>query len=153
FVAPLRLDDFDYELPLELIAQTPAARRDEARLLVVPPSGPLEHRGVRELPSLLPRDALVVVNDARVVPARLHARKPTGGRVEIFLLERVDAETWKCLIRGQKSVAPGTPLELLPPRGRPTPTKRPQATYLGDSRVAFDASPADWGEIPLPPYI
>src|SRR5262249_10600089 len=67
--------------------------------------------------------------------------------------ERVDAETWKCLIRGQKSVAPGTPLELLPPRGRPTPTKRPQATYLGDSRVAFDASPADWGEIPLPPYI
>jgi S-adenosylmethionine:tRNA ribosyltransferase-isomerase len=149
----LRLDDFDYELPPELIAQTPAARRDEARLLVVPPSGPFEHRGVGELPSLLPAGALVVVNDARVVPARLHARKPSGGKVELLLVERVEAEVWKCLIRGQKSLAPGTALELLQPRGRTPAGPAPRATYLGDGRVGFDAAPAAWGEIPLPPYI
>ncbi len=150
---PLRLDDFDYELPPELIAQTPAARRDQARLLVVPHDGPVEHRGVRELPALLPAGALIVVNDARVVPARLFARKPTGGRVELLLVERVEPEVWKCMIRGQKSLVPGMALELLPPRGRTPSGPAPRARYLGDGRVGFDADPGDWGEVPLPPYI
>jgi S-adenosylmethionine:tRNA ribosyltransferase-isomerase len=153
----LRLDDFDFELPPELIAQTPAARRDAARLLVVRPDGGVEHRGVRELPGLLPADALVVVNDARVVPARLFAKKPTGGRVELLLVERGADETWRCLVRGQKALAPGTPLELLAPRGRAPAGPPPAATYVGDGQVRFAAPilPAldDWGELPLPPYV
>jgi S-adenosylmethionine:tRNA ribosyltransferase-isomerase len=149
----LHLDDFDYVLPPELIAQAPPARRDDARLLVVRRDGPFEHRGVRELPALLPPDALVVVNDTRVLPARLHARKPSGGRIELLLVDPLGADVWTCLIRGQKSLAPGMVLELLPPRGRTPEGSAPRATYLGEGRVQFDAPPTDWGEIPLPPYI
>jgi S-adenosylmethionine:tRNA ribosyltransferase-isomerase len=151
----LRLEDFDYELPPELIAQTPADRRDASRLLVVPAAGPPRHRAFRDLPELLPEGALLVVNDARVVPARLHARKPTGGRVEVFLVEKeADGAVWRCLIRGQKALAAGTPLELLPPRGQAPAGPAPSATYLGDGRVALGPGDLDeWGEIPLPPYI
>jgi len=153
----LRLADFDYALPPELVAQTPADRRDASRLLVLPDSGPPEHRAIRELPSLLPRDALVVVNDARVVPARLFARKPSGGRVELLLIEDLGDPVWRCLVRGQKSLAPGVVLELLPRRGSRPERAAPKATYLGDGRVRFDAPIFtvldDWGELPLPPYI
>jgi S-adenosylmethionine:tRNA ribosyltransferase-isomerase len=161
----MRLDDFDYPLPPELIAQAPADRRDASRLLVVPRSGPLAHRRFSDLPSVLPAGALLVVNDARVVPARLHARKATGGAVEIFAVERraADAggETWVCLVKGAKSLAPGAALTLEPPRGRAPSSAPPGVRFLGregeDALVRFDAPllPAldDWGEIPLPPYI
>ncbi len=207
----MRLSDFDYPLPAELIAQTPADRRDASRLLVVrgggqarmihgttepdgrgassrrsdegagrPPvteerrpdapqigrqatesrelSG-LEHRRFEELPSLLPDNALLVVNDARVIPARLHARKPSGGQVEIFLVEPRAGGVWACLVRA-KSLADGTELELVAPRGAVTTTPAPRVTFLGrvdgEPRVHIDGPAeawADWGEVPLPPYI
>jgi S-adenosylmethionine:tRNA ribosyltransferase-isomerase len=165
----MRLSDFDYPLPAELVAQTPAARRDDSRLLVVPAGRPLAHRAFAELPDLLPRDALLVVNDARVVPARLRARKPTGGLVEIFLVERRevigDREVWGCLVRGGKALAGGLKLTLQAPEGRSPAGPPPVVTFLGrrpedeEARVAFElpggilAALDDWGEVPLPPYI
>src|SRR5262249_41998097 len=138
-------------------AQTPADRRDASRLMVLPAAGGVQHRAIRELPALLPRDALVVVNDARVVPARLFARKSTGGRVELLLVETVGDPIWRCLVRGQKSLAPGAVLELLPRRGARPEGPAPTATYLGDGLVRFDAPILPvldaWGELPLPPYI
>src|SRR5262245_42510798 len=117
----MRLDEFDYPLPPELIAQTPADRRDASRLLVVPRTGPLDHRRFSDLPDVLPDGALLVVNDARVVPARLHARKKTGGAVEIFAAwpraVEAGAEIWVCMVKGAKAIAPGAELTLEPPRG------------------------------------
>lgn len=85
----MRVDAFDYELPEELIAAEPLAERDASRMLVLGPAG-LDDRRVVDLPSLAPEGCLVVVNDTRVIPARLLGhRKPTGGKVEIFLCERV----------------------------------------------------------------
>src|SRR5215831_16884242 len=112
----LRLAEFDYELPPELIAQTPADRRDASRLLVLPPASGPRHHTFADLPEILPPGALLVVNDARVVPARLFARKPSGGKIELLLVGKRGAqgraETWTCMIRGGKPLEPGARLEL-----------------------------------------
>lgn len=81
-----RVSDYDYELPPELIAQYPTERRDESRLLVVPPDGPFEHRRFPDLVELLQPTDVLVVNESRVVPARLLGRKPTGAQAEVLLV-------------------------------------------------------------------
>src|SRR5215468_1910948 len=119
----MRLEDFDYELPPERIAQTPAVRRDESRLLVhARTSGETRHITFRELPECLPPGALIVLNDTRVLPARLRARKPTGGAVELLVLDPVGAQggVLRCLARSSKPLRPGTRLDLLDRAGAPS---------------------------------
>ena len=96
---------FDYDLPPHFIAQTPAEPRDSSRLLVLQrSSGVIEHRRFRDIGEYLHQGDLLVANDSRVLPARLHGRKSTGGKVEILLLKPVDhdARTWVCLTRGHR---------------------------------------------------
>ena len=157
------VSDFDFDLPPELIAQRPAERRDASRLLVLPRAASTpEHRSFAELPVLLPERALLVVNDARVIPARLFARRASGGRHEVLLVEP-DATpgVWRALVRGQ--LRDDTELTLDPPRGRPAPAApAPTLLFLGrdDGGTARMRLPegglerlAAWGELPLPPYI
>jgi S-adenosylmethionine:tRNA ribosyltransferase-isomerase len=131
--------ELEYELPPELIAQHPAARRDASRLLVYErATGSVRHRRFVELPEEL-HGALVVVNDSRVVPARIPLEAPRG---EVLLLERLDGETWEALARPTRRLKPGRrygPVELL--------------AHLGEGRwrVRLDGEPH--GETPLPPYI
>src|SRR5690242_6178813 len=107
----MRTDDFDYELPPELIAQTPPARRDGARLLTVDRrSGALAHRRFDELPELLRPSDVLVFNDSRVIPARLRGRKSTGGAVELLLLRRTSADTWLAMAR--PGLREGTQVDL-----------------------------------------
>ncbi len=115
----VRVDLFDYELPPELIAQEAIEPRDAARLMVLDrAAGTIEHRLVRDLPELLRRDDLLVVNDTRVLPARLFGRKEgSGGQVEILLLERISrnsahSETWRGLMRASRMPGPETPILL-----------------------------------------
>ena len=106
----------EYDLPDELVAQTPLEPRDASRLLVYRrASGAIEHRTVAELPDVLGGE-LVVVNDTRVVPARLKLRRASGGAVEVLLVERVDDNgTWEALVRPSRRlrsgevVGPGAP--------------------------------------------
>ncbi len=132
----------DYALPPELIAQHPAERRDASRLLVYErATGRSEHRTFSELPDLL-SDELVVVNDTRVVPARLRLERSTGGAVEVLLVERLDGDLWEALARPSRRLRAGErfgPVELVEP--------------LGDGRwtVRLEGEPS--GETPLPPYI
>src|SRR5919198_4269436 len=89
---PMKTSELDYELPAELIAQRPLERRDQSRLLVYErATGAVRHRRFDELPDELRADALTVVNDTRVLPARLRLRRPGGGETEVLLLERVGA--------------------------------------------------------------
>jgi len=104
--------DFDYELPPGRIAQRPAPR-GESRLLVLDAEASARHRRVRDLPALLAPGDLLVVNDTRVIPARLFAhRAPGGGRVELLLVEKVGAREWDALARPGRKARPGTRLDL-----------------------------------------
>jgi S-adenosylmethionine:tRNA ribosyltransferase-isomerase len=130
--------ELDYELPQELIAQQPAKRRDESRLLVYRrATGEVGHHVFRELPQLL--DALAVVNDTRVVPARIPIESPRG---EVLLLERLAGDEWEALARPTRRLRAGRrygAVELV--------------EHLGEGRwrVRLDGEPA--GVAPLPPYI
>lgn len=112
----MRTEEFDYHLPPELVAQTPIEPRDAARLLVIDrATGRLEHRHFRDLAHYLAPGDLLVVNESRVIPARLQARKvPSGGRVEILLLTRHDPQTWEALVGGRRARA-GTRLRIEAP--------------------------------------
>src|SRR6188768_3802816 len=114
----MRSSELEYELPPELIAQHPAARRDESRLLVYDRvTGETRHRRFSDLPGELPRGAVVVANDTRVVPARLRLTRPGGGEAEVLLLERIaDDGVWEALARPTRKLRPGQqlgPVELL----------------------------------------
>jgi len=139
----MRTAELDYELPTELIAQHPLPRRDESRLLVYErATGAVEHRRFRDLPEELPAGALVVVNDTRVVPARVRARRPSGGEAEVLLLEPAEDGLWEALARPTRRLRPGLRLgqvELVEHRGE------------GRWLVRLEGKPA--GEAPLPPYI
>ncbi|HUG64430.1 MAG TPA: tRNA preQ1(34) S-adenosylmethionine ribosyltransferase-isomerase QueA [Gaiellaceae bacterium] len=133
----------EYDLPPELIAQTPIEPRDASRLLVYRrDAGEVEHRRVADLPELL-AGALVVVNDTRVVPARLTLRRETGGAVEVLLLERLDDHgTWEALARPSRRLRPGEslgPVRLVGPHG--------------DGRWVVSVEGTPSGSMPLPPYI
>ena len=157
---PLPASLFDYDLPSRLIAQVPAARRDQSRLLVVDrATRTLEHRTFADLPEFLRAGDTLFRNNAAVIPARLHARRPTGGHVECFLLRPADgAQTWRCLIKPGKKLPVGA--TFAHPTGAFTGevvAKDPDGSAL----VRFttrDGQPItavarDLGEVPLPPYI
>ncbi|HJQ85642.1 MAG TPA: S-adenosylmethionine:tRNA ribosyltransferase-isomerase, partial [Candidatus Binatia bacterium] len=97
----MRLADLDYALPEERIAQEPAPVREAARLLVLERAdGSVGHRGIVDLPSLLRAGDLLVVNDTRVVPARVRGRRPSGGRVELLFVRAGADGEWEVLVRG-----------------------------------------------------
>lgn len=162
--------DLDYSLPPSAIAQHPSEPRDAARLLV--DRGPdrlVEHRTVADLADLLAPGDLLVVNDTRVIPARLLLRKPTGGAVEVLLLARRSSGDWEALVKPSRRVADGT--VLVPADGtadddaeRPTVTVGPVLGDDGRRSVTIGPGHATGlmhdlevasaiGEIPLPPYI
>jgi S-adenosylmethionine:tRNA ribosyltransferase-isomerase len=153
----VRLEDFDYDLPEERIAQVPIEPRDAARLLVDRGSDPPEHRHVCDLPDLLRPGDVVVVNDSRVIPARLRLRRSTGGAVEVLLLEPVtsDRRTWEALIRPARRQRPGEKLMGTDGRTVAEVGSRTSAgdTFLVTLRDDTTELLARHGEVPLPPYI
>src|SRR5512140_369812 len=98
----MKTSDFDYDLPESFIAQTPVEPRDSSRLLVLHrSSGTLEHRIFHDIVDYLRPNDVLILNQTRVIPARIFARKPTGGRVELLLLRRRDNRTWEALVGGK----------------------------------------------------
>jgi S-adenosylmethionine:tRNA ribosyltransferase-isomerase len=170
----VKTSDFDYDLAPELIAQTPSARRDESRLLVVDrQSGEITHRRFRDLPSYVRAGDLLTGNDSRVIPARLHGVKATGGQVELFLLRPAagppasqtggrDADrepagadsgpagsldVWECLVGG-KGLRPGVQVQVSAD-GRGQSQEPITATILAETQaggrlVGFHPPVADW---------
>ncbi len=108
----MRVADFAYHLPEELIAQTPLEPRDASRLLVLPlDGGPIEHRHFTELGDYLRAGDLLVANESKVLPARLYGQKQdSGGGVEVLLLRKIDEVSWEALVRPGRSLRPGTRL-------------------------------------------
>jgi len=161
-----RTDDFDFELPPELVASAPAAARDGARLLVRPrdASAPIRHARVLDLPDLLAPGDLLVLNDTRVLPARVHVRRPTGGRVELLMHAPApgadDPREWTAFARPAKKVKPGE--VLTPERGggvrfeaisRAPGDAEWRLRVLCDDGAGVEEALERVGEVPLPPYI
>jgi S-adenosylmethionine:tRNA ribosyltransferase-isomerase len=161
----MRVDLFDFELPPDRVALRPAEPRDSARMLVCPPSGPFEDRIVRELPSCLsPGDALVV-NDTRVIHARLSGKRIRGDRsagVEATLIERLDASRWRALMRPAKKLHIGDQVhfghhrmsgDILIARVEARGEEGEIVLCFEHSGPALDEAIEAAGEMPLPPYI
>ena len=169
----LLTDDFDYELPDGLIAMQPAPRRDESRLLILSKAdGERNHCFFRDLPRFLRGRSLIVLNDTRVIPARLAARKPSGGQVEVFLVEPVAGaaggqqtasaagdwvEDWRVLVRGLGRSPVGTRLSFEASFAADVRERGERGAALlrfsGPGQGGLLAAAESLGEIPLPPYI
>jgi S-adenosylmethionine:tRNA ribosyltransferase-isomerase len=154
----LRTDDFDYELPPELIAQKPIEPRDTSRLLVINrENGSITHHQFRDLLNYLHAGDVMVFNDSRVLPARLSGTKSqTGGAVEILLLRRIEKNLWETLVKPGRRVKTGTKLELADTERKSIVTA--EITEEGENgirviRFSDEALLADLGQVALPPYI
>jgi S-adenosylmethionine:tRNA ribosyltransferase-isomerase len=154
----MRLTDFEYSLPTELIAQRPTDRRDASRLMILDRSnGTLVETTFPSIGEQFREGDLLVINDTRVIPARLLGVKETGGRVEIFLVKRLQQEgqVWQCLLKCSKKPCPGSVVVL--PGGVTARVETRDDT--GHWTVSFspEAGFEDWlertGSVPLPPYI
>ncbi|HEX9993751.1 MAG TPA: tRNA preQ1(34) S-adenosylmethionine ribosyltransferase-isomerase QueA [Acidimicrobiales bacterium] len=155
------MDRFDYGLPPSAIAQVPAEPRSAARLLVDGgPGRPPAHRTVADLPDLVGPGDVLVVNDTRVIPARLALRKATGGEAEVLLLEPHPAGGWEALVRPGRRLPPGT---VLRPDAADDGFAAVVGEDLGDGRRRVDLclppglaeadALARHGAVPLPPYL
>ena len=148
-----RLDDFDYHLPVERIAQH-AAPRGESRLLVLGASGGRRHRRIADLPELLEPGDLLVVNDSRVLPARLFARRRSaGGRVELLLVERLAARCWTALARPGRRLRAGSVLEIAGVLELTIEAVGDDGLYRLRGNRPLTPLLDRHGHIPLPPYI
>ncbi len=145
---PQKLSDFDYTLPPELIAQTPLAVRDQSRLLVVHPNTQqLEHTHFFQIGDYVQSGDVLVINTSKVIKARLHGTKPTGGKIEIFLLTPLNTQRWQCLVKG--SVQPGMIIQI---QDEITATIVQPVDEMWE--VSFNTLDITaYGEVPLPPYI
>lgn len=149
---------FDYHLPPELIAQKPAEERDKARLMVLCRAGrKIEHYLFQDLPSFLCPGDLLVLNDTRVIPARLYGKKSTGASIEFTLIEEVDSDKnlWRCLAKPGKrlkvdqKITVGEDLSLIPRAKAENGSWTVEISTTGDLMEALEK----WGRAPLPPYI
>ncbi len=152
----MQVSDFNYDLPQELIAQTPMEPRDHSRLLVVDKeTGKMEHRHFYDLPNYLRPDDLLVFNDTRVIPARLHGVKYTGAKAEVFLLTRLNATDWEVLVKPGRRLRTGAVINF----SEDLSCEILDNTEFG-GRIArfkfegvFEEILDRLGETPLPPYI
>jgi S-adenosylmethionine:tRNA ribosyltransferase-isomerase len=169
----LLTEDFDYELPQGLIATHPAQVRDASRLLILSKNDRQHnHCFFRDLPRVLRPRSLLVLNDTRVIPARLFAAKPTGGRVEVLLVERLEGghasgageaagagwcEPWRVLVRGLGRVAAGSQLRFSAPVVAEVRERGSRGVavlgFSGTGQGGLLAAIEGTGEIPLPPYV
>ncbi len=155
----LLLSDFDYPLPADLIAQSPPVERDGGRLLLVDRAADvLADHVITDLPSMLNPGDLIIVNNTRVLPARMHGRKGSGGRIELLLLHRTADLTWEALARPAKSCRPGATFDLVSRDGEETSAvtvleNLKEGRVLVQVESALEADLDRFGEAPLPPYI
>jgi S-adenosylmethionine:tRNA ribosyltransferase-isomerase len=152
----MQLTDFDYELPEELIAQEPAAKRESSRMLVVNPrNGSFEDAGFISFPDRLAAGDVLVLNNTRVFPARLFGTSDTGARVEIFVVRRISDSSWEALARPARRLKVGKVIEFSPDLKGTITKNLPEGRVIIDFDFVgeFYDVLSQVGRTPLPPYI
>lgn len=153
----MKTDDFDYYLPEDLIAQTPLLKRDSSRLLVLDKNtGEISHRHFADIIDYLNKDDVLVINDTKVIPARLIGTKEeTGAVIEVLMLKNIDGDTWECLCKPAKRVKEGTIIKFSDSLSAKCVgifdegIRHVEFIYNGIFMEILD----QLGEMPLPPYI
>ncbi len=171
----IRIEDYNYPLPQEQIAQYPLEKRDQSKLMIAR-NGKVEAHTFADIPDYLPEKSMIVFNETRVIHARMHFRKPTGAQIEVFCLEplaptqeiqsafEVQGSTeWKCLIGNAKKWKSGTLSRSIPIDGQDVELSIERLEAVGNThRIRFNWSPENIhfsriieasGSIPLPPYM
>jgi len=153
----MKLSDFMYDLPEERIAQTPVEPRDHSRLMVIHrDTGEIEHRHFYDIIEYLNPGDCLVINETKVIPARLYGERPTGGACEVLLLKQLGPKRWETLVRPGKKLKPGAEVVFGDGRLR---CRVMETTDVGGRIVefecegSFEAALDALGEMPLPPYI
>ncbi len=160
----MRVDEFDYLLPEDLIAQVPLANRDESRLLVLDRStGSTRHRRFRDVKEYLRPGDVLVVNDTKVIPARMYGRRSTGGKIEVLLLKDLGGDDWECLVKPGHKTRTGDVFTI---HGREGDGSAPPLRGTVKGRTGYGGRIIHWdyegswndvlsrvGRVPLPPYI
>lgn len=148
----MQLSDFDYHLPEELVAKQPLAKRSDSRMMLVDlPTGRIEHAKFADFPSLLSAHDLMVMNNTKVIPARLDAIKASGGRVSIQVERVIDAHTFSAQLKASKAPKVGGTLHLGPHVLTVLAHENPFYLLKSDDLIATILS--DHGRMPLPPYM
>lgn len=150
----MKIEDFDFELGEEMIAQKRVHPFDEAKLLVWE-KGEMKHKQVKNLAEILGKNDVLVFNDSKVIPARLFGKKKTGGKVEVLLLKDEGEGKWECLVRPGRSVKKGLELDFGEMKGEVLEEMEGGERVIGflKKREEFWGVVAEIGEMPLPPYI
>lgn len=162
----MRVEDFDYDLPPELIAQDPLDQRDASRLMVIDPSlQELSHEQFHDLPNHLQSGDVLVLNDSRVIPARLYGvKEDTGAKIELLLTQAVSAFEWWALAKPAKRLKPGSRIRFCLP-GQAVPASQSPLAVVTDEadeglrKLVFEQTEdmdtflQEYGTMPLPPYI
>ena len=153
----MNVSDFYYDLPEELIAQTPIEKRDESRLMVLNrASQTIEHKTFKDIIEYLEPGDCLVRNNTKVIPARLYGKKATGAKIEFLLLNRIEGDIWECIVRPGHKLKPGTEVEfgdgILKAKVLDVMeggTRKVEFKYEGIFNEILDKI----GLMPLPPYI
>ncbi|MBO8166101.1 MAG: tRNA preQ1(34) S-adenosylmethionine ribosyltransferase-isomerase QueA [Kosmotoga sp.] len=150
----MRTADFDFELPEKLIAQEPVLPRDQCRLLVVRrDSNQFEHRKFYEIKEFLSESDLLVLNDSRVIPARLYGRKSTGAKVEVLLIERIQNGTWKAIVKPGSKIKKGSTLVFDELSCKVVEHLPDSTRVLEFNEPGAEETIKKIGKMPIPPYI
>lgn len=150
----MRVNDFDYNLPSELIAQYPSEKRDNSRLMILDrSSGNISHDIFYNIVNYINPGDLLIINNTRVIPARVFGIKESGAKIEIFLLNKIDNLHWQCLIRPQKRIKPGNIVTLRDKSLINVIKREFDGKWDIEVPVNFDELLDNIGNTPLPPYI
>jgi S-adenosylmethionine:tRNA ribosyltransferase-isomerase len=151
----LKLSDFDYHLPQGMIAQHPIEPRDGSRMMVLRRPSGIEHRQFRDFPSFLEPSDVLVLNDTRVIPARLLGRRSTGAQIEVLLIHPLNETTWRCMVNPGRKVRPGDTINFSPELSGEVVSRTEGGTrairfsFNGNFEGVLERT----GLTPLPPYI
>lgn len=145
----MNTEEFSYHLPADLVAFYPEERRDCCNLMVVDRNGNIQHRKFYELEDLLHEGDSLVLNNTKVIPARLYGKRDSGKRIEVFLVDKINSRRWKCLVRNPKDG-----IEIKFDRGVSGElNKNGRDEWFIDFRSGVDEYLGRYGKMPLPPYI
>lgn len=150
----MKVEDFNYHLPQKMIAQHPSDKRELSKMMVINRSNKtISHKQFKHITEYIKPDDLIVINNTKVIPARVFGQKETGANIEIFLIQCLNQTTWQCLLRPQKRVKPGIKIYLKDNSYITVLEKDHDSKWTIETPTNFESHLNDLGNMPLPPYI